>query len=231
MIGLLFFKAYRGNAGRLTHSQIAHMKRLGKFERAKAMARVVPKLRAIYNRHLLLSGFPKKKALALAAKLMDRVYLRVGNETSAEEGVYGLTTLKRAHAVLRGNRVSFQYVGKKQVEQQHATADRAIVDTLQEMLAIPGNATEALFVYQDRYGKARPVTAKMLRFYLGHFGITPKDFRTYHANRLFLQRMQGKRRTAAHVEEALAWVAERLGHTPEVTKRAYLDPRFLGRTP
>jgi DNA topoisomerase IB len=221
-----FFKAYVGNAGRLTHAQIARMRRLGKFERAVAMHKILPKLRLTYNRHLLLSGFPKMKAMGLAAKLMDRVYLRVGNEDSAEEGVYGLSTLKRGHVDFRGNSLHIRYVGKKQVDQHQFTTDPSIVQPMREMMAVKENADDSLFVYRDRYGQARPVTAKMLRHYLGWFGIVPKDFRTYHANRLFVQHIKGRRRTDANIQETLEWVAARLGNTPAVCKRAYVDPRL-----
>lgn len=219
-------KAYHGNAGKLTHAQIAKMK---KWRVLVGMPRVLPGFRAMVRVDLARPRLDKRKALAVAARLIDRTYLRVGNKTSAAEGVHGLSTLLRSHAHLNASGLTLEYVGKKRVDQQHLTADREVLSGLKEMLAIPTTADAPLFVYRDRYGKARALTAKMLRTYFATHGITPKDLRTYHANRLFLKAMQSRKRTPEDVGAALTWVAERLGHTPDVTRRAYLHPTLWNR--
>ena len=49
-------------------------------------------------RDLRLDGMPREKVLALAFRLLDLAYLRVGGEGYAlQHGSYGLATLLRSH--------------------------------------------------------------------------------------------------------------------------------------
>ena len=62
------------------------------------VARRLPAARRRVRADLALDGMPKQKVLALAFRLLDLAYLRVGGEGYAlQHGSYGLATLLRSH--------------------------------------------------------------------------------------------------------------------------------------
>src|SRR4051795_7666801 len=69
-----------------------------KHDRVLEIARRLPAARRRVRAHLELEGMPREKVLALAFRLLDLAYLRVGGEGYAlQHGSYGLATLLRSH--------------------------------------------------------------------------------------------------------------------------------------
>lgn len=222
-----------------------------KFRRMEAFADALPRLRE-HVAELLAdpSHAPtRERVLALAVRLLDRGYFRVGSEQYvAEHGSYGLLTLRRSHVALQPpHAIHFDFPAKhgirmqRQVEDEHAFA-------LVEVLRRRRSGPEALFAARDEGRRSwSPIGASDVNDFLReHTGVdcSAKDFRTWHgtvlcavalASEAAAVRAEGRepgrtptalRREIAH---AVAETAMFLGNTPAVCRSAYVDPRLFDR--
>ena len=58
-----------------------------------------------------------ERAAAIAVRLLDLGYFRIGNDAYADaNGSFGLTTLQRQHVRRKGSTLVFQFVGKSGIE-------------------------------------------------------------------------------------------------------------------
>ena len=74
-----------------------------KFDRVLAAARKLPAARRAITRDLGLEGMPLERADAIAVRLLDLGYFRVGNDVYADaNGSFGLTTLEKRHVRKQG---------------------------------------------------------------------------------------------------------------------------------
>jgi DNA topoisomerase I len=169
----------------------------------------------------------KAQLSALCVALIDQAYFRVGNETSEGNGVYGVTTLQAKHVQLGDDgRVSFEYVGKARVEQHRVVVDKQIAKILKRLKAQRG-PDERLFRFKND-----AIDAGDVNRYLSQFGVTAKQFRTFHATRLMHEMLASNPGLAederpAAVSAAFERVAAKLGHTPEVCRGSYVDPTLI----
>ena len=181
---------------------------------------------------------PLERAAAVAFRLLDLGFFRVGNDVYADaNGSFGLTTLQRRHVRRLGDGVVFRFVGKSGIEHAITITDPAAMAALEVMRRrrAPGNR---LLAYRGSTGW-QDVTSTTVNDYLAAAfggGLTAKDFRTWHAGviaaeSLALSDEQGN--TAASrgraVVAAVASVAEYLGNTPAIAKSSYIDRRIIER--
>lgn len=206
-----------------------------KWRRLAKFAEALPALRDKTAADLRLTGLPRRKVLALLARLLDRVYFRVGSTSYARQyRSYGLTTLCKRHVRLEGTQVVFSYRGKHGVAQHKALRDRAVVANVERLLALRG---PALFQYQDDEGVAHPVRAIDLNAYIreaiGPF--SAKDFRTWGGTLKaaeYLARVgpvDGERAAARVLVQCVKEVAAELGNTAAVTRGSYICPVIFDR--
>src|SRR5690625_701125 len=94
------------DAGRrqsLYHPQWRERRDRAKHDHVLDSAGRLPTARREAAAALALDGMPQEKALALAFRLLDLGYFRIGTESYARSnGSYGLATLLRSHVRLRG---------------------------------------------------------------------------------------------------------------------------------
>jgi DNA topoisomerase-1 len=200
-----------------------------KFERLREFGRALPVLRARVRRDLALPGLPRAKVLAAMVRLLDTAYLRVGNDEYARtNGSYGLSTLRDRHARVRGDAVELSFRGKSGVSHRARLRDAKLARIVRRCQELPG---QALFQYLDDDGTRHRVGSADVNDYLreaarGEF--TAKDFRTWHASALALDRLlhcppaRGRRDAAGQVRKVIGEVAARLGHTVTVCRKAYV---------
>jgi DNA topoisomerase-1 len=104
------------DAGRrqyLYHPEWRRQRDREKFERIESFAEALGPLRARIDADLRRRGYPRERVLACAVRLLDRGLFRVGGEDYADNGSYGLATLRREHVVVRGDGAAeFDFVGK-----------------------------------------------------------------------------------------------------------------------
>jgi DNA topoisomerase-1 len=56
------------------------------------------------NKDLTLPGLPRNKALATVVQLLERTFIRIGNEAYARENKsFGLTTMQDRHVDVKGS--------------------------------------------------------------------------------------------------------------------------------
>ena len=221
------------------HAQWQQARGEGKFDRIIAFARMLPKLRRRVHADLKLRGLPRDKVLAIVVSVMADTLARVGNDEYARSNrSYGLTTLHNRHvAFLRGGRARLLFNGKGGQQQDIKLDDARLVKLVRACQELPG---QALFQYRDDDGTLQPVDSDAVNDYLRAAmgeAFTAKDFRTWggtlHAFRVFAatplpESARGEepseRSLAATQNLVVKAVADVLGNTPAVCRKAYIDP-------
>jgi DNA topoisomerase-1 len=207
-----------------------------KFERLREFGAALPTLRRQVKRDLDQDGLPRSKVLAALVRLLDTTYLRVGNhEYARENGSYGLTTLRTRHAKVRGSVLALAFRGKSGIEQQVQVQDARLARIVRRCQALPG---QALFQYLDDQGEPQGVGSadvnRYLREHMGE-GFSAKDFRTWHASALALDRLleceppPSLRVAKATIRSVIGDVAKLLGHTIAVCRKSYVHEAVLAR--
>ena len=194
----------------------------------------LPKIRERVEADLALPGLPKNKVLATIVSIMERTFIRVGNEEYARTNhSYGLTTMRNKHVAVNGAKVQFNFRGKSGVEHQIAVADRRLARIVKKVQDLPG---QELFGYVNDEGEVHSLSSQDVNDYLREITgeeFTAKDFRTWagtvlaavalHAVDAFENKTQAKK----NVKTAVTAVAKILGNTPTVCRKCYVHPAVL----
>ncbi|MBO9766101.1 MULTISPECIES: DNA topoisomerase IB [Xanthomonas] len=216
------------------HPEWAQVRGEGKFERVIAFGTALPKLRRRLRRDLLLPGFPREKVLAIVVALLADTLVRVGNaEYARSNRSYGLTTLRNRHMeFLKGGRARLKFRGKSGQDHDIEVDDKQLVKLIRECQQLPG---QSLFQYRDDDGQLQPVDSGEVNDYLREAmgeDFTAKDFRTWGGTLAALQRLarlplpeRSSERALTQVQnDVIREVADALGNTPSVCRKAYIDP-------
>lgn len=203
-----------------------------KFANNQRFGQLLPKIRQKYTA-LLRSKNPRDKAYATAIALVDQGAMRIGNKKSEEDDVRGLHNLQVKHLNLDGDKATFSYVGKKKQDQNHSfNVDGAVKDNLQAM--IKGKSPEDPIFTWEKDGEETRIAPKLVNRYLRQklgSNVTIHHFRHYHGTRMADEYLRGidvdkitPRQAKRAVREAAVVVSEKLGNTPNVARKHYIDP-------
>ena len=216
------------------HAQWSAVRGDGKFDRIVAFGRALPKLRRRLRRDLALPGYPREKVLAIVVSVMAETLMRVGNNGYARDNKsFGLTTLRNRHAeFVRDGRARLRFKGKGGQDQEVTLDDKRLVKLVRGVQQLPG---QALFQYRDDQGQVQPVDSGEVNDYLRSAmgeGFTAKDFRTWGGTLAATQRLAetvlpadpSERELQQLQNEVIKSVADALGNTPAVCRKAYIDP-------
>ncbi|MCP3042565.1 DNA topoisomerase IB [Xanthomonas euvesicatoria] len=216
------------------HADWAQVRGEGKFERVIAFGTALPKLRRRLRRDLVLPGFPREKVLAIVVALLADTLVRVGNaEYARSNRSYGLTTLRNRHMeFLKGGRARLKFRGKSGQDHDIEVDDKQLVKLIRQCQQLPG---QSLFQYRDDDGQLQPVDSGEVNDYLREAmgeDFTAKDFRTWGGTLAALQRLarlplpeRSSERALKQVQnDVIREVADALGNTPSVCRKAYIDP-------
>ncbi len=231
----------RGRKQYRYHVQWRALRDEDKFERLEAFGAALPRIRARIARDLVAGGRGKApgraQVLATLVRLLDTTYMRIGNEEyAASNGSYGLTTLRRPHAGVRGDTLRLRFRGKSGVEHAVELDDPRVTAVVRRCQQLPG---QELFRYQDEDGGTHAVGSSEVNDYIAEAAgarFTAKDFRTWHGTvqALELTRLGCACGDAVRTQESfsakkvLAEVARQLGNTPAVCRKSYVHPAVLG---
>jgi len=205
-----------------------------KFHRLYEFGKVLPRLRLQLEEHLAEKALTQQKVLATVISLMERTFIRVGNnEYEKTNGSYGLTTLKDKHVAISGTTMQFTFKGKKGIEHHISLKNKRLARMVQQCRDIPG---KELFQYYDTDGKRRPIDSGMVNQYIkdaSGLDCSAKDFRTWagsvHALQAF--RSLGEALSATEKKKnilaALDEVSKKLGNTRTVCKKYYVHPSLI----
>ena len=216
------------------HAQWSASRGDGKFDRIVDFGKALPKLRRALRRDLALPGWPRQKVLALVVAVMAETLVRVGNAGYARENKsFGLTTLRNRHAeFVSGGRARLHFRGKGGQEHDITLDDKRLAKLVRGVQQLPG---QALFQYRDDDGSVQPVDSGEVNDYLRAAmgeSFTAKDFRTWGGTLAAFQRLAATELPPEPSERALKMlqneviksVADALGNTPAVCRKAYIDP-------
>lgn len=216
------------------HPRWAALQRETKFHRMYEFGKALPTLRKQLEKDLVQSGFPESKVIAMVVSLMERTYIRVGNEGYEKQyGSYGLTTLKNKHVAVQGSIVTFSFKGKKGVYQKITLKNKKFARIIKQCKAIPGSE---LFQYYNGTGELQKVDSGQVNQYIKacmEQDFTTKDFRTWAGTLMMLRLLKQAdacTSLAAYkktVNEALQQVSRKLGNTVAVCKNYYVHPGLV----
>jgi DNA topoisomerase-1 len=221
----------------LYHQRWRERRDVEKFTHVEEFAVHLPALRTHVADDLQRRGLPRERVLACAVRLLDSGTFRVGSDVyAAENGTFGLTTLRRSHVSLHRGRARFEYRAKSGVRRSQEISDAEAVRAIRALLRRPGRGGR-LLTYRSDNGRWSAIRASDLNEYLRDaLGIdaSAKDFRTWHGTVLAALgfagvedvSLVGRARQRA-VRAVVSDVAESLGNTPAVARRSYIDPRVI----
>jgi DNA topoisomerase-1 len=186
-------------------------------------------LRAQVDKDLRAATLSRERVLAALVALMERTYVRVGNEGYARTNkTFGLTTLRCRHVDLDGTRLQLRFVAKGGKAVEIECCDARLARVVRRCQDLPG---QLLFQYLDADGVPTPVSSNDFNEYLRAttgLDATAKTFRTWGATLLAAEAFVAAE-PGASVPRVLAPVAEQLHNTVAVCRNSYVHPTVIRR--
>jgi DNA topoisomerase-1 len=218
----------------LYHPSFRAEQEQAKFDRLIRFAVGLPDLREAMAEHIDKDVLDRERVSAIATRLINAGWFRVGTERYAKESrTFGITTLRKKHVRVRGHRISFEFQGKHRSIIRTTLVDSELAAAIDELLALPGGPR--LFRYEWDGGLCALTGAKLndyVRTYLGD-DFTAKDFRTWGGTLIAAVELaeRGSAETEAAAKRTVAAVMRRvaaeLGNTPAVARSSYVSPAVI----
>jgi DNA topoisomerase-1 len=224
----------RGRKQYKYHPRWTSIQQETKFHRMHLFGKALPQIRKQMQKDLSQQGFPESKVLASVVGLMERTYIRVGNNGYEKlYGSYGLTTLKNKHVEVKGDTVTFSFKGKKGVYHEISLKSKKFARIVKQCKAIPGRE---LFQYYDANGELKKIDSGQVNQYIKECAgeeVTTKDFRTW-AGTLMMMRIlkvappcEKQTDLQKIIIEGFKQVSQKLGNTVAVCKKYYVHPELI----
>jgi DNA topoisomerase-1 len=205
-----------------------------KYERMIAFGYALPQIRRRTDADLRRERLPREKVLAAVVRLLEKTFIRVGNDEYARDNKsFGLTTMRDGHVKVSGSTVRFIFRGKSGVEHALALDDRRLAKIVKQCRDLPG---QELFQYKDDGGAVVDIGSADVNTYLKEITgeeFTSKDFRTWAGTVLAAQllreceRVDSEARAKKNVVAAIEEVAKQLGNTRAVCRKCYVHPAVI----
>ena len=172
------------SAGRvqyLYHPDFRARQEQAKFDKLISFGEKLPELRAAMAEHMSLEPLEPEWTAALAVRLINLAWFRVGDERNARKfRTFGITTLRKSHVKVRGSRIKFCFRAKHRALVRTALVDAELADAIRELQSARGG--RRLFRYRNNGNGLCNLTGRRLNDYIQeHMGedFTAKDFRTW----------------------------------------------------
>jgi DNA topoisomerase-1 len=205
-----------------------------KYDKLIRFAEKLPQLRGAMSEHVALDGTPEQKVAAVAVRLINLGWFRVGGERYAKTSrTFGITTLRKSHVSVRGSRIAFRYRGKHSIMIHSAIVDPELASVLKQLIAQPGTR---LFKFETDDGSYCNLDQRRLNAYIReHLGreFSAKDFRTWGGTLIAAVELAQKelpeteRAAKKRIAEVMRTVGEKLGNTPAVARSSYVSPAVV----
>ena len=218
----------------LYHPEYRARQEQEKFDKLVRFAERLPDLRKQMTKDIEGEPFSPEWVSALALRLINLGWFRVGTERYARTTrTFGITTLRKGHVSVRGSRITFKYRGKHRVLVRTAIIDEELADAMKTLLALPGG--RQLFRY-DIDGSLYNLTGARLNDYIeDHMGdeFTAKDFRTWGGTLIAAIALAEHRLPETETEArkvvagVMRAVGAKLGNTPAVARSSYVSPAVV----
>src|SRR5947207_3343692 len=218
----------------LYHERWREVRDENKYDRIISFGKALSKIRKRVSHDLKLPGLPREKVLATVVQLLERTFIRIGNEEYARENKsFGLTTMKDRHVEVKGSKLRFRFRGKSGREHEVDVTDRRIAKIISKLQDLPG---QDLFQYLDEDGKVRDISSQDVNEYLREItgeDFSAKDFRTWAGTVLTAialnaqEKFETQKQTKSNIKTAISAVAKILGNTPAICRKCYVHPAVL----
>ncbi len=205
-----------------------------KYGKMVLFGQKLPLIRAQVARDLALPGLPRRKILATVVALLEKTLMRVGNEEYTKTNKsFGLTTLRRRHARVRGTALVLDFRAKHGIQQHVELRDRRLSGIVKRLQDLSG---QDLFQYVDDDENKHGVSSQDVNDYLHEITgeeITAKDFRTWAATNLAalalreLEQFDSQAKAKKNVLHAVEKVSKLLGNTPAMCRKCYIHPAIF----
>jgi DNA topoisomerase I len=216
------------------HERWREIRDENKYEKTVLFGQAIAKIRKRVEADLSLPGLPRNKVLATVVQLLERTFIRVGNEEYARDNKsFGLTTMRDQHVEVKGAKLRFRFRGKSGIRHEVDVTDRRTAKIVAKLQDLPG---QELFQYVDEEGEIRDITSQDVNDYLHEItgeDFTAKDFRTWAGTvmtAIALQAVGGfetKKQAKANIKTAISAVSKVLGNTPAICRKCYVHPAVL----
>ena len=224
----------RGRKQYRYHDRWREVRDENKYEKMLIFARALPRIRRRVKRDLKRRGLPREKVLGAVVQLLERTFIRVGNEEYAKENKsFGLTTMRNRHVQVRGARLRFRFRGKSGKEHDIDLEDHRVARIMRQLQELPG---QEVFQYLDENDERHAITSDDVNEYLRQItgdDFTAKDFRTWAGTVLAAMALsaqepfENKSQAKKNIKAAIGAVAEMLGNTPAICRKCYIHPVVL----
>lgn len=224
----------------LYHERWREIRDQDKYDRMIDFGKALPKIRRRVSNDLKLAGLQRNKILATVVQLLERTFIRIGNEEYARDNKsFGLTTMKDRHVEVKGSKLRFRFRGKSGKDHEVDVTDRRIAKIISKLQDLPG---QDLFQYIDDQGERREITSQDVNEYLREItggDFSAKDFRTLAGTVLTAvalnaqDKFENNKQAKANIKTAISAVSKILGNTPAICRKCYVHPAifesYLGR--
>lgn len=215
------------------HDRWLKMSQENKFSKMIDFGLALPKIRGKVAYELKGGTLDKSKILATVLWLLDKTFIRIGNdEYRRENNSYGLTTLRNKHADVKGKTVTFRFTGKSGVENLVTFENKNVADTIKKCIELPGYE---LFQFIDDEGARHVVDAGDVNDFLEDLtkcDFTAKDFRTWGATNIAAKHLHDKgngeneKNIKENIKEAILHASQHLNNTVSVCRAYYVHPQI-----
>ncbi len=205
-----------------------------KFDRLIDFAQTLPSIREKVYADLHTRGLNKDKVLATIVWLLERTFIRIGNEEYAKQNnSYGLTTLRGRHVKVVGQKIKFEFIGKSGVPHFVQINHKAVAKTIKKCIELPGYE---LFKCVDENGNKRIIDSLDVNNFLQELTgqeLSAKEFRTWGATVLAgvnlnnLGQAVDKEELGENISKTVKLVAKHLRNTPKVCEKYYIHPTIV----
>jgi DNA topoisomerase-1 len=218
----------------LYHPAYRAQQEQAKYDKLVRFAERLPDLRAAMAQHLAGEQVSWEWTSALAVRLINLGWFRVGSERyTKRHRTFGITTLNKNHVTVRGSRVSFRYRGKHSILVHTALVDKELAACMRVMVGLEGG--RRLFRYRVDQETFNLTDRKLNEYIQEHMGeeFTAKDFRTWGGTLIaaILFAELGLPETEADAKRRVARVmrsvGEKLGNTPAIARSSYVSPAVV----
>ncbi len=223
-----------GRTQYLYHPEFRAQQDQAKFDRLIQFAERLPDLRGAMSEHMDNDLLDRERVSAIATRLINRAWFRVGSERYARDSqTYGITTLRKKHVQVGGNRIAFHFQTKHRAVVRTVLVDTELAEAMKELLALPGG--RRLFRYEWEGSLCTLTGARLndyVRRYLGD-EVTAKDFRTWGGTLIAAIALaeRGPAETEADAKRVIPavmrHVGKELGNTPAVARSSYVSPAVI----
>ena len=201
-----------------------------KYADCLAFGKALPRIRSRVERDLRKRKLDRDAVVAAVVRLLDTEFIRVGNEEYARSNrSFGATTLRSHHLRHKGGRLKMRFRGKHGIVREVTITDKNLKRIVGKCQDLPG---QQLFQYVNGSGEPQAITSADVNDYIreasgGDF--TAKHFRTWAASVIAFEQLleateQEKRISVSTMVEP---VAEALGNTVAISRKAYVHPALI----